>query len=37
MPRKKNPTGARDKAGVASITYAAKRKNVARADAIRRP
>ena len=28
MPRKKNPTGARDKAGVASITYAAKRKNI---------
>ena len=28
MPRKKTPTGARDKAGVASITYAAKRKNI---------
>ena len=28
MPRKKNPTGAKDKAGVASITYAAKRKNI---------
>ena len=29
MPRKKtNPTGGRDRAGVASITYAAKRKNI---------
>ena len=28
MPRKKNPTGAREKAGVASVTYATKRKNV---------
>ena len=43
MPRKKNPTGVRDKTGVASITYAAKRKNIppaglfARADAARRP
>ena len=43
MPRKKNPTGVRDKAGVASVTYAAKRKNIppaglfACADAARCP
>ena len=28
MPRRKNRTGDRDKAGVAAITYAAKRKNI---------